>query len=159
MDRETFKTRLLVATKQAVDYARQSVWQTLSDQVAFLVYPNRSYDENPRIGDESVFPGDCLHGKCHGPWSVDEVVNFLWRSEKVPEWIDCYVQAQEESRTLIHLNCCGRFTGQENLLYHRDKGVPPFQAMGPSMPWKYFSGEKQGKFDLNWQDERMRSST
>jgi hypothetical protein len=159
VDRNTFTTRLLVASTQALDFARQSVLQALSDDVAFLVFPNRSYDGNPLVGDEIVFPGDSLLGKYHGPWSADEVVAFLWRNEKVPEWIDCFVQAQDNNRTLVHLTCCGRFTAQECLLYHMEGGIPPFQAMGPRMPPEYFIGQKEGKFDLNWQEQRWSGKT
>jgi hypothetical protein len=154
VDRDTFKMRLLTASAKALEFARQSVWQTLPDEVAFLVYPNKSYDGNPRVGDEVIFPGDSLFGKHHGPWSADETTDFLWRSDKVPEWIDCYVQAEDGRRTLLHLDCCGRFTGQEALLYHRDKGNPPFQALGPPIPWEYFTGQKQGKLDLYWQAQQ-----
>jgi hypothetical protein len=156
VDQDTFRSRLLSAGQQAVQLARECVIQALPDEMAFLVYPNQSYDRNPRMGDEVVFPGDSLNGKCHGPWSADEVVAFLWRNGKVPEWIDVYVQAEDSIRSLIRLVCCGRFTGQAELLYHRDKGFPPFQAMGPPVPWRYFMGDKEGKFDLYWQEQQPR---
>jgi hypothetical protein len=158
VDRETFKMRLLTTSAKAVDLARQCVWQTLPDEAAFLVYPNKSYDLNPRVGDEVVFPGDSLFGKYHGPWSADESIDFLWRSDKVPEWIDCYVQAEDGRRTLVKLICCGRFTAQEDLLYHRDEGNPPFQALGPPCPLEYFTGQKQDKFDLYWQAQQSSSA-
>jgi hypothetical protein len=134
VDRNTFELRLRTAAQQAVQLARDSVWQALPEEVAFL--------------------GDSLHGKFHGPWSAEEAVTFLWRDGKVPEWIDAYVQAEDGARTLVRLNCCGRFTGREELLYHSDKGFPPIQALGPPVPIEYLIGNKQGKFDLYWQENQ-----
>jgi hypothetical protein len=154
VDRNTFDVRLRTAAQQALKLARQCVRQALPDELAFLVYPNKSYDGNPRVGDEVVFPDESLHGKHHGPWSAEEVVDFLWREGKVPEWIDAYVQAEDGQRTLIALYCCGRFTAQEELLYHRHAGgVPPFQSLGPSVPLFWESIESSGKIDLYWQEQ------
>src|SRR5262245_42194894 len=57
------------AAQRAVGFAREHVQQHLPDEVAFLVFPNQSFDENARIGDEVVFPDDSLpEGQDHGPW-------------------------------------------------------------------------------------------
>jgi len=152
MDRGTFEARLRTASQQAVDFARQHVRQALPDEVAFLVYPNQSYDGNPRVGDEVVFPGDSLpDGHCHGPWSAGETVTFLWRDGRIPEWIDIAAQAEHGRRTLVGLRCCGRFTAQEELLYHRyPDGVAPFSIKSPDLPPGWESVDAHGKFDLNW---------
>jgi hypothetical protein len=141
-----------------VDFARQHVQQALSDDVAFLVYPNQSCDDNPRVGDEVVFPDESLpQGHYHGPWSAEQVVGFLWRGGKVPEWIDAAVQAEDGGQTLVSLRCCGRFTAQEELLYHRyPGGVPPFSIKSPVLPPGWESVEASGKFDLYWREKRTR---
>ena len=156
MDRNTFDCRLRTASQQALEFARACVRQALPDEMAFLVYPNKSYDGKPRVGDEVVFPGESLQGKYHGPWSAEEVIAFLWRDRKVPEWIDVWVQAEDGRRTLVALNCCGRFTAQKELLYHRSSGVPPFQSMGPAVPLFWESVDASGKIDLYWQEEKAR---
>jgi hypothetical protein len=152
MDRDTFETRLRAAAQQALDFARQYVRQALPDDVALLIFPNQSYDDNPRVGDEVVFPGDSLpDGEYHGPWSVEEAVAFLWRDGKVPEWVDTAVRAENGRQTLVALRCCGRFTAQEELLYHRYAGgVPPFSIKSPVLPPGWESVDVHGKFDLNW---------
>jgi hypothetical protein len=152
VDRGTFETRLRAAAEQAVQFARRYVRQALPDEVAFLVYPNQSYDGNPRVGEEVVFPDQSLpQGRHHGPWTAEEVVAFLWRDGKVPEWIDTAVQAEDGNRSLIGLRCCGRFTAQEELLYHRlPDGVPPFSIKSPVLPPAWEGIEVSGKFDLNW---------
>lgn len=158
MDRSTFETRIRTTADRVVGFARQHVQQALPDDVAFLVYPNQSCDDNPRIGDEVVFPDESLpEGDHHGPWSVEQVVGFLWRGGKVPEWIDAAVQAEDGAHTLVGLRCCGRFTAQEELLYHRFAGgVPPFSIKSPVLPPAWESVEVSGKFDLYWREHRTR---
>jgi hypothetical protein len=152
VDRSTFETRLRTAAQQALEFGRQHVHQLLPDDVAFFVCPNQSYDGNPRVGDEAVFPEESLReGQHHGPWSAQEVVAFLWRDGKVPEWINVAVEAEDGKRSLIGLRCCGRFTAQEDLLYHRyPGGVPPFSIKSPVLPPGWENIEASGKFDLYW---------
>jgi hypothetical protein len=158
VEREVFEARLGTATAQAVQFARQFVLQAIPDEVLFGIYPNQSYDGNPRVGDEAVFPAESLsEGRYHGPWSAEEVVVFLWRGGKVPEWIDIAVQAEDGIRALVGLRCCGRFTAQEELLYHRyPRGAPPFSIKGPDLPPCWEGIEALGKFDLHWRERRVR---
>jgi hypothetical protein len=161
VDRCTFEARLRTAAQRAVEFARQYVRQPLPDDVAFFVYPNQSYDGNPRVGDEVVFPDESLpEGQYHGPWSAEEVLTFLWRQGKVPEWIDAAVQAEDGPQSLIGLRCCGRFTAQEGLLYHRHPdGVPPFSVKSPVLPPGWESIEASGKFDLYYRPRSLEGAT
>jgi hypothetical protein len=154
MDRTTLEARLRVAARQAVEYARRYVLEELPNEAMFRVYPNRSFDKHPLVGDEVVFPGDSLpEGAFHGPWSVGQVVEFLWRGGKVPEWIDVTVEDVGGSHTVMSLLCCGRFTSQDDLLYHRDGGRPPFsvKSLAPAPSWEGI--ETSGKYRLRWLEE------
>jgi hypothetical protein len=152
VDRDTFEERLRTAALRAVQVAREFVWQSLPDATAFLVVPNASFDGNPRVGDEAVFPEESLpEGEYHGPLPAADAIEFLWRSGKVPEWIDVSVVAEDGLRTLVELRCCGRFTESEDLLYHRSGGVPPFSIKSPMLPPRWEGVESSGRFDLYWQ--------
>ena len=130
--------------------------QTLPEKMVFRVYPNQSHDGNPRVQDEQVFPEETLaEGVYHGPWSVKAVVRFLWRNGKVPEWIDIAVESENGSCTFLALRCCGRFTAQEDLLYHRPGGCPPFSIKSPCFPPGLWNVEEEGKFDLHWREKRF----
>lgn len=155
MNHSTFAMSLRTAADQAVLFARQHVRQAISDKVMFLVYPNQSCDDNLHVGDEVVYPEESLpSGEYLGPWTPEEVVAFLWRDGKVPEWIDVAVEAVECHRSLVGLRCCGRFTEQEEFLYHRYAGgVPPFSIKSPVLPPGWESVEKSGKFDLYWRKQ------
>jgi hypothetical protein len=155
VDRATFELRLLEATRRVVRFAREFVRQRLPDDVAYRVYPNQSFDGNPRIGDEIVFPDETLpEGQYLGSWSADEVVVSLWRDGRVPEWIDAAVEAEDGQRCLVGLMCCGRFTASEELLYHRPGGLAPFSIKSPILPPAWESVEASGRFDLSWRKPR-----
>jgi hypothetical protein len=152
MPRNVFEERLRAAGAGAVRFAREYVRQRLPEEVAFRVLPNQSYDGNPRRDDEEVFPDDSLpDGSYHGPWSAEQVVEFLWRAGKVPEWIDVAVRAEDGRRTLVELRCCGRFTAMEEFLYHRAGGLTPFSIKSPYLPPGWASVEASGRFDLYWE--------
>lgn len=158
MDLATFENRLRAAARQVVLFARRFVRQPLPDDVAFRVYPNQSFDGNPRVGDEVVYPEESLpDGAFHGPWSADEAAGFLWRAGRVPEWIDAAVEAEDGRRSLVGLRCCGRFTASEDLLYHRPGGLAPFSIKSPALPPGWESVEASGRFDLYWRSPRPRA--
>jgi hypothetical protein len=143
-----------MAAREAVLFARRCVHQPLTGEVAYRIYPNQSFDGNPRVGDEVVFPDDMLPtDEFHGPWSAKEAVAYLWRHGKVPEWIDVSVEA-EDGQTLVALRCCGRFTASEELLYYRNGGFPPFGIKSPVLPPGWESPETSDRFDLHWQAGR-----
>jgi hypothetical protein len=151
LDRGTFESRLRTAARQAVEFARRLVRESLPDEVVFLVYPNQSYDGHPPVGDEVIFPGDSLpDGLHHGPWAVGQVVDFLWRDGNVPEWIDIQVRGEDGRRTEVALECCGRFTSQDGLLYYPDRDTRPFAVKSPILPPGWESAEVSGKFTLHW---------
>jgi hypothetical protein len=153
VDRGAFEVRLREAARRAVEFARQHVREALTDEVAFRVYPNQSCDENPRVGDEAVFPDDSLpDGEYHGPWSAERVADFLWRDGRVPEWIDIAVRDTDGRHTVVSLRCCGRFTAQDDLLYHSGTGLPPFSVKSPYLPPGGESIEASGKFSLRWRE-------
>jgi hypothetical protein len=158
MDRSVFERHLRMAAEKALKFARHFVVQTLPGQMAFRVYPSQSYDGNPRVSDEQVFPEESLeHGRFYGPWSFAEVVAFLWRNGKIPEWVDISVESEDACRTIMALLCCGRFTADEELLYHRSGGCPPFAIKSPNIPPGLDSVEEQGRFDLHWLEKRKRN--
>jgi hypothetical protein len=120
MDQDVFASRLLIATDVTVTFTRSIVTDILPDEVRFLIFPNQSYDGNPLVGDQEVFPADSLPaGATPSPVASDEVVRTLWRRGKVPQWIDLQVQSADARYTYMAVICCGRFTAVEGLLYYQ----------------------------------------
>lgn len=144
MDKQLFATRLRDAGIAARDFAKQFVDEPLPDDIRYRLRLNSSYDANPRVGDEVVYPEDSSYDKADAvkECGEEQVVEVLWRDGRVPEWIDACVIGETGSTTVIQLMCCGRFTGNEQQLYHQMEGRPPFHMTGPTLPPRYEDGKR-----------------
>jgi hypothetical protein len=159
MKRDRFEKHLSEAIRLAIDVAQRYVKQDLPSQLVFDVYPNQSCDENPLVEDEQLFPGDSrLPDDAIQMETEAQVVEFLWREEKVPEWIDINVASATKQQTCLRLLCCGRFTATAKLLYHQRGGIPPFSVKSPYLPPGYDSEAEPEtqRFDVNWQYTRKK---
>lgn len=149
MERDIFVARFRQSSARALDFAQSFVTQQLP-QKWFLLYTNQSYDGNPLHNDEEVYPEERSSIQQRPvPFTEDSVINKLWRNGKVPEWVDMAVQECDADFTFINLRCCGRFTSNNELLYHQYEGRPPFHVTGPRLPPGWEGIEKSGKFDLH----------
>lgn len=151
MDKNVFAERLGVAAERARDFARTLVIEPLPDAIRFDVQLNSSYDGNPLHADERVYPEDSTHipASLRSRLTRAEVVELLWREGTVPEWINLTVKEEDGEHTVIELDSCGRFTANEQLLYHEREGYPPFHVLGPSLPPSY-DRENEERFSLYW---------
>jgi hypothetical protein len=155
MEKAAFEKHLIQASQFVVEFTRPMVIQTLPDPVLYRVFPNQSFDANPRVEDEQTFPEETLpDDRYHGDWTSAQVLQFLWRNSKVPEWINVQVKAVDASSTYLGLYCCGRFTGSEKLLYHAREGYPPFHVLSPPLPQDWHGKAQGRKFDLYWFDKK-----
>jgi hypothetical protein len=154
MDRRAFMLNFNSAADKVVEFTRLYVTQSIPDDVVFRVYPNSSYDGNPLVGDQELFPQDSeplTKAKPYlGPMSFQDAVAFMWRNGKVPEWVDVSIEDVIDHQSIVGLACCGRFTAEVERLYHSWGGIPPFSVKGPFLPPGWESLEKTGKFDLRW---------
>lgn len=156
MNKETFQDHLMRAANLAVDFAQNYVLNELPNQRKFLVHPNQSFDGNPLCADEETYPNDSQTDEQPISFTTAEaVVDYLWRNTKIPEWIDISVGGEDGEHTYLQLLCCGRFTATEELLYHRDGGVPPFAIKSPALPPGFDQSDAQ-KFDVNWLEKAKR---
>ncbi len=144
MDRELFARRLHDAAVAARDFARRYVEETLPDELRFRVRLNSSYDGNPLVGDEVVFPRESGYEKANEleDCSEQQVLDLLWRDKRVPEWINLSVIGESGAATLVEVLSCGRFTADEGCLYHVREGRPPFHVLGPALPPEWKEGER-----------------
>ena len=144
MDRELFAKRLHDAAAAARDFARKYVVEALPDELRFRVRLNSSYDGNPLVRDEVVFPNDSGYEKANEfkDCSEQQVLDLLWRNKRVPEWINLSVIDETGTATLVEVLSCGRFTADEGILYHIREGRPPFHVLGPSLPPEWKEGER-----------------
>jgi hypothetical protein len=154
MDKKIFQQNFARAMEFAIPFSQKFVTNPLPSNCLSFLYPNMSYDGNPLVDDEQIFPEDgsglSEEKPYFGALTESEVVEFLWRNGKVPEWINITVSTYDAKFTYLELLCCGRFTETEKRLYHTFEGYPPFHVLGPDLPPGWKSIEESGKFDLFW---------
>lgn len=133
--------------RSAVSFTRTLVIETLPDTVVLRIQLNASYDGNPLHPDERVFPLDSdIEPSTLATCSAEDAVDILWRAGHVPEWINVTVAGVTRDATVVELLCCGRFTANEALLYHRGEGYPPFHVLGPTLPINWVEGQPYSLF-------------
>jgi len=154
VEKKVFAERFHVAATTALDFARNFILEPLPDAKVFRVRLNCSYDKNLR-SDEEVYPEDGSMERAHQlrQCTEAEVVEVLWRKGSVPEWVDLTVVGVTGTQTVVKLECCGRFTLAETLLYHQRLGNPPFLIAGPTLPVGY----KHGDHFSIWRDAELQS--
>ena len=147
MKKDDFKENLEKAINGLLDFTRQMVINNLPDTYKFIIKTNCSYDVNELEGDEEIYPDDKINETSPiNPASTSTVIDYLWRNEKVPQWINVYVSSCDSNFTYITLECCGRYS---SVLNHKDG---PFRGLGPSIPYHYIDPETNKllqKIDLN----------
>lgn len=156
MDKFVFAEQLRRAAERTRDFTRTLIIEPLPDAIRFDVRLNQSYDGNPLHLDERVYPDDPERIPEHrrSRLSEDQVVELLWREGAVPEWINLTIEQEDDEYTLIEVECCGRFTTNEQLLYYDDREGrhTPFHVLGPSIPPSY-APESKERYSLNWKLE------
>ncbi|GAA6151564.1 hypothetical protein [Pseudoteredinibacter isoporae] len=133
ISREAFERNFLDASRHALEFARTLVVDELPDKIKCIVFLGASYDGRPLIGDEITFPEDCKENMRTFE-SYEKVIKLLWREGKVPEWINVSVISEEKGFTNIRLDCCGRYSGDPEKIYHAQEGRAPFHVLGPPIP-------------------------
>ena len=155
MEKDTFTQNLIDATAVLLPFTREYLINSLPTTWLYVVFPNQSYDGNSLEGDEQLYPGDSLPPEQYvGPFDTEGAIKYLWRDGKIPEWVNLTVYSYDEKHTYVELLCCGRFTADQALLYHRSEGYPPFHVLGPPLPPDWESVEQNGKFDLFWNGKK-----
>ncbi|MDQ1165956.1 hypothetical protein [Flavobacterium sp. SORGH_AS_0622] len=72
----------------------------------------------------------------------NEVVDILYRNNKIPVWIDISVLKSSRKTTTFNLLCSGKYTDDKNEYYYNYNGSGPFGVKGPNFPINYKEGKK-----------------
>lgn len=72
----------------------------------------------------------------------DEVVDLLYRKNKIPVWIDISVLKSNRKTTTFNLLCAGKYSDNKEDYYYLDSGSAPFGIKSPQFPVGYKDGEK-----------------
>ena len=77
-----------------------------------------------------------------------EAMAFLYVDGKVPHWIDLYVCAFDDETLSIEVTFSEDFSNNEQDLFNKSQGLPPFHIIGPTIPDSWNSLEQDGEFSF-----------
>lgn len=150
MNKEEFQYRLIESTKRLIDFTSNSVKNSISNNVEYLIEPSSRLISDHLNNDElkRLREINTLEGK-HQP--LTRTVDLLYDSGLVPLWIDMEVYKSSKKITIVRLLCSRRFRNDSDLNYKVSE-YPPFSIKIPLPPW----AEKDVKFNINWRHNKIK---
>jgi hypothetical protein len=159
MKQSHYKTHLLEATDALLRFMRRLIINPLPDECRYLVSLAEPYyyelvaAQSSHLGKPfqhhvEGFPNTATERGYVRTLTADDVIHILWLDGAIPEWINLEVHSADATYTFIKLECCDRMTIDDERLYHRDEGYPPFHVLSGFLPVGWESVERNGKFDL-----------
>ncbi len=139
MNKPDFLFLLLGASYASFKFAKEFVKNDLKPEFKYDLELNISHD-NPELKQFDIYPED--NEKKHFDLTDKEVVEILWRNNKVPVWIDIAVSKADRKKTTFRLLCAGRYSDDKNEFYYTDGGSGPFGIKSPNHPIGYKEGTK-----------------
>ncbi len=144
MTENLFSNFLVGASRQAVKFAQQFVYEKLPFDFLYDVELNKSCDADVNPAEFVTYPEE--EPLSYTALSADAVVALLWRDGFVPVWIDISAKSISRGRAVLRLLCAGRYSDQPEKCYYWDRGTGPFGVKSPDIP--YSTGKHGRKFWL-----------
>lgn len=139
MTKEEFLFHLQGASLIALKFAERYVKDKLETDFKYNVILSVSTDD-PSLTQFDLYPED--QGTIKLDLTDTEVVDLLYRKNKVPVWIDISVLKSSKKSTTFNLLCAGRYTDNKDEYYYNRNGSGPFGIKSPNFPLDYVEGEK-----------------
>jgi hypothetical protein len=152
MENSVFNSHLLAATKATLDFTRTLCWNKLSDNVEFIIQPDNLDENVPYLSGFEMLHFRQRKAEVNTGFSLDEVADRLWVKGHVPVWINISVQKAKCHKTIIELLIDRRLRQDDDEIYHKQEGYPPFHVLVSIPPYRT---NQQGqiiskKFNINW---------
>ena len=129
-----------LVTSKVIEYGRENVLQRTPDLPVYRL-GNPGFPNGKERNESS-------HKKEEYLYFEEEVIDLLWRSGEVPEWINISLDDVIEEHVILRLMYTDRFTDKDELL--RKNEFPPFRIYGCLVPGdRVGSSRVNGKIDLN----------
>lgn len=139
MTKSEFQNYLFKSSFLAFEFAKKYVNDELFTNFKYDLILNASKDDD--CSDKfDLYPEDNDIIKLN--LSENEVIDILYRKDKIPVWIDINVSKSNKKSTTFRLLCSGRYTNEEEELYYYKKGTGPFGIKSPVLPNDYIEGDK-----------------
>jgi hypothetical protein len=152
MERETFAAHLAQATQATLALTRSLCWNTLTDNVQYLIRPDYLDEQPPHLNEEEKRCFAARKKELGKRLSAAEVVDRLWVLAQVPVWIDISVYKAQRNRTVVELLIDRRLRKNATDVYHQREGYPPFHILVSTPATAYTNQDtlKPTKFNVNW---------
>ena len=139
MTKQEFLFQLKGASFVALKFAERYVKDKLATDFKYntIFTPPNIYGD---VDQFDIYPEDA--GLIKLNLTDIEVVDLLYRKNKVPIWIDINVLKSSRKTTTFNLLCAGRYSDNKDEYYYRDNGSAPFGIKSPQFPVGYKDGEK-----------------
>lgn len=124
-----------VALKFAENYVKDKLTTDFKYNVIFTP-ANRSDNVDPF----DIYPED--DGIIKLNLIDNEVIDLLYRKNKIPIWIDISVLKVKGKITIFHLACSGSYSEKKEEYYYKNDGCAPFGIKSPTFPIGYKEGKK-----------------
>jgi hypothetical protein len=139
MTKQEFLFHLNGASIIALKFAERYIKDKLITDFRYNVILSAT-DDSPDLIQFDVYPED--QGIIKLDLIDNEVVELLYRNNKVPVWIDINVLKSSRKSTTFNLLCAGRYTDNKEEFYYNNNGSGPFGIKSPNFPINYKEGEK-----------------
>ena len=139
MTKEEFLFHLNGASIVALKFAERYVKDKLVTDFRYNVILSATTDD-PSLTQFDLYPED--QGIIKLNLSDTEVVDLLYRKNKIPVWIDISVLKSSRKSTTFNLLCAGRYTDDKEEYYYNRNGSGPFGIKSPTLPLNYHEGKK-----------------
>jgi hypothetical protein len=146
MDLATFIMRFDEAAAKCLQFTRQIVTEELPSELRFDI-PWKRVDSNGMI---QFLGGRLLRPEEMTVRGYVETRKILWVDGMIPEWINFSILRHTPEYTVIEALVCNRLTDDDDRLYHKAEGYPPFHVLSPPLPEGWDSPETSPKFSLYW---------
>lgn len=139
MTKQEFLSRLQGASLISLKFAERYVKDKLTSDFKYNVIftPPNIYGNADQF---DFYPED--EGIIKLNLTDNDVVDLLYRKNKIPVWIDISVLKSSKKSTTFNLLCAGRYSENKEEYYYLDDVFPPFGIKGPTFPIGYKEGEK-----------------
>lgn len=138
MTKQEFSFRLKNASFIAIDFAERYVLDKLQPNFKYnVIFTSSNHDNDTKF---DFYPED--EGIIKLNLTDIEVIDLLYRKNKVPIWIDINVLKSSRKITTFNLLCAGRYSDDDDELYYNDDHAGPFGIKSPTFPIGYKEGKK-----------------
>lgn len=149
MERDLFALHLTRAAQSALTVTRALCWNTVAEQVNFLIRPDTLSDEAaPYLTALEWARFQERKRELGQPLTAAEVVARLWVEQQVPVYINMSVAYAGANVTTLELLIDRRLRQARTDLYHEEEGYLPFHVAVPTPP---YVRDRNTTFHSNWQ--------